>query len=369
MKIKLLSRGNSAWLLLAGAVVLALLMSFAVLRYLQERERAIQEQVAVKAQGGPKITVVVPMRDVPAGTLVTRDVFVSRPIDADLVYPDMVKVPDFDDYANRKILHPILRGRPLRIADVESVDRSLAMAIPDGYRAITITSDLTNSFSNMLRPGDLVDLYLLATPTDTSTGATRTQSRGDVASLFLQGVPILATGRQVFDRNEQEIIRSAPDDGPRVQAMDYDTLTLEATSEQAAKIALAQKVGTIRAVLRSHADHKVVTQAPVGASQLFATDAIDQRAAARTVQYIVGGRGDASVSNQEIPPALNALIASRMGLPPSPTASAPSTAATPAPATTTSQSFVLSVPKATVLNGSSQQPSLFFPNAAGTTAR
>ncbi len=366
MKIKLLSRGNSAWWLLVGAVVLAVLMSFAVLRYLQERERAIQEQVAEKAQGGPKVMVVVPMRDVPAGTFVARDVFVSRPIDADLVYPDMVKVPEFDNYANRKILHPILRGRPLRVADVESVDRSLAMAIPKGHRAITITSDLTNSFSNMLRPGDLVDLYLLATPTDTSTGTGRTQSRGDVASLFLQEVPILATGRQVYDRKEQEVIR-AVDDGVPAPAIEYDTLTLEATSEQAAKIALAQKVGTIRAVLRSHADHTVVTQAPVGAGELFASDTIDQKAALRTVQYIVGGRGDASVTNQEIPPALNALIASRMGLPAAPQANSAQPAAAPAPAAP--QSFVLSAPKPTGANGSSQQPSLFFPNAAGTTVR
>ena len=359
MKIKVLSKANSAWLLLAGAIVLAALMSFAVLRYLQERERALQDQVVEKARGGPKVMVVVPMRDVPAGTFVTRDTFVSRPIDADLAYPDMVKVDDFDQYTNRKTLFPVLRGRPLRIGDVDTTDRPLAMSVPHGFRAITVSTDVTNSIANMIRPGDLVDLYLIATPTAVSgPSPVKADAAGDVASLLLQKMTVLATGRQVFDKTAREQPRVVPEEGtPIAQPIEYDTLTLQATPEQASKLALATKVGTIRAVLRGSNDSDVINASTIASGSLFPSN--DTGAAdLRSVQYIVGGQGDAAVTNRTMPALTGALAAAGargMVVPP------PAAAAAPAPAPPANTQITIAPGRPSSSNGS--EPSVFFPQS------
>lgn len=363
MKIKVLSKSSSAWLLLAGAIVLAALMSFAVLRYLQERERALQDQVVEKARGGPKVMVAVPMRDVPAGTLVTRDIFVSRPIDADLVYPDMVKVDEFDQYANRKTLFPVLQGRPLRIGDVDSANRPLAMSVQRGYRAITVTTDATNSIANMIRPGDLVDLYLLATPSAPSgPGAARTDAGGEVASLLLQKMQVLATGRQVYDKAARDQPRLVPEDGtPAVTPVEYDTLTLQATPGDASRLALAQRVGSIRAVLRGTNDGDVITASTIASSSLFPNS--DPNAVnLRSVQYIVGGGGDAAISDRALPNLAGALAAAA--------GAKGAGVAAPAPAVAAPQDNrqLMIVPgKAATSNGS--EPSVFFPQNSGAARR
>ena len=362
MKIKVLSKANSAWLLLAGAIVLAALMSFAVLRYLQERERALQDQVVEKAKGGPKVMVVVPIRDAPIGTFVTRDVFVSRPIDADLVYPDMVKVDDFEQFTNRKTLFPVLRGRPLRVGDIDSADRPLAMSVPHGYRAITVSTDVTNSIANMIRPGDLVDLYLIATPTATPGPSTvRTEAAGEVSSLLLQKMSVLATGRQVYDKTARDQPRVVPDEGtPIAPPVEYDTLTLQATPEEASRLALATKVGSIRAVLRGVNDGDVIKASTIASASLFPNsdpDAVNLR----QVQYIVGGQGDAAVSNRTLPAIAGALAAAGVRGP-----GAPAPAATaPAPAADRQLTIVPGRPASS--NGS--EPSVFFPQTSGASRR
>ena len=351
MKIKLLSKTNSAWFLLAGAVALAALMSFAVLRYLQERERTLQEEVVEKSRGGPKVDVVVPMQDVPAGTVVTRDIFVSRPIDADLVYPDMVQVGEFDAFTDRKTVQPILRGRPLRVGDVDRADRPLALSIPHGFRAITISSDSTTSLSNMIRPGDLVDLYLLATPgADSSTpGTTRSEPKGDVATLLLQKITVLATGRRVFDKEERAAAR--PVDGAVPGSMEYDTLTLQASPDQAARVALALKVGSIRAVLRGTNDDGQIKSSTLATTELFPSD--DPSAARlRSVQYIVGGQGDAAVSNRPVPDIAAAITAARG-------AAAQAAAKPAAPASDGNAILTLSKGKPAAANDAS----VFFPSS------
>lgn len=365
MKIKLLSRANSAWFLLVGAIALAALMSFAVLRYLQERERSLQAEVVAKAQGGPKVDVVVPMRDVPAGTPVSRDVFVSRPIDADLVYPDMVTPDMFDQFTNRSTIAPILQGRPLRIGDMETTERPLAASIPRGFRAITIGIDSTNSLSNMIRPGDLVDLYLLATPSNDTGGAAKAATSGDVASLLLQKMPVLATGKHVYDKDERPIVR-APDGSPPPAVAEYDTLTLQASPDESARIALAQKVGSIRAVLRGGKDGDTIPPSILATGQLFPSDDPSAQRV-RSVQYIVGGQGDAAVTQRSLPDLVGAMAASRIGQAVAAKTAAPAAAAAPAPAAAPSTMYL--VPPNAKAPSDASSPSVFFPQAGGTTRR
>ena len=364
MKIKVLSKANSAWFLLAGAILLAALMSFAVLRYLQERERSLEEQVVEKARGGPKVNVAVPLQDVPAGTYVTRDNFVSRPIDADLVYPDMVKVDDFDQYVNRKTLFPVLHGRALRIGDVDTTDRTLAMSIPNGYRAITVPTDVSNSNANMMRPGDIVDLYMLATPLAPSgPAAVRPDATGDVASLLLQKMQVLATGRQIYVKAARDQPRIVSDESaPVTQQIEYDTLTLLATPDEAVRLALAIKVGSIRAVLRGQDDAAELRASTISTGSLFPSsdpEAVNLRA----IQYIVGGQGEAAISNRTMPALAGALAAaSSRGI------SLPPPAAAPAPAAAQDNRQVTLVPGKAASTGSSE-PSVFFPQNSGAARR
>src|SRR4051812_23364675 len=96
---------NRTWLMLVIAIVLALLATLLTTQYLKTREQSMAEQLAAKAnQGGPRVSVVVPIRDLPAGTPLQDNLVAARDVQADLVYPDAVTVEAFDKLKGQSLI-------------------------------------------------------------------------------------------------------------------------------------------------------------------------------------------------------------------------------------------------------------------------
>jgi pilus assembly protein CpaB len=80
----------------------------------------------------------------------------------------------------------------------------------------------------------------------------------------------------------------------------YSNLTFEVSPDQAARIALAQQLGRIRAVLRTTPDEEIVRLGRINTKNLlkkgYLLDTPDE-VDASAVEYIIGGKGGGGVGN------------------------------------------------------------------------
>lgn len=289
------------------AAVLAGGVAWIALKYLQQREAAMKAEIAASGKtGGPRrVQVAVPMVDAPVGTVLSLDTFVARPVEEDLVYPDTVLADDFQSLQGLKLARPVLRGRPLRLTDVQTPEiRDVATVLPAGQRALTIEIDNINSIAQTLRPNHRIDIYLLSKADGKGGGADEGGEKGrEQVSLYMQDMVVLATGTEFYD-----VTRS---DGPDVDKMvrpgdvdgrerGYDTVTLLVTPQQAARLMMGQRLGSYRVVLRGGQDRAYIRQATLRGADVMGAGMRPRDAG---IEFIVGGKGDRIVSELAVPPS------------------------------------------------------------------
>lgn len=253
------SRLKNPLVLLLIAAVLAAGVAWVALQYLQKREAAMKAEIAAsgKSEGPRRIAVAVPMADAAVGTVLNLDNFVARPVEEDLIYPDTVLADDFGALEGMKLARPVLRGRPLRLTDVQVPEvRDVAKVLPAGQRALTIEIDAVNSIAQTLRPNHRIDIYLLSkSPARSGMDAGGSGEGVEQVSLYMQDMVVLATGTEFYDVSRggdaamDKMVRPGEIAG---REGDYDTVTLLVTPQQAARLMVGQKLGTYRRSGRAH---------------------------------------------------------------------------------------------------------------------
>lgn len=302
------SRLKSPIVLFLIAAVLAALVASAAYHYLQQREAAMREELAAKGTSNAvqRVAVVVPRVDVEAGSALQGDIFVSRNVEADLVYPDTVLADEFSALEGQKLARPLLRGRPLRLQDLVAPEiRDVSTILPPGKRAVTIEIDNINSIAQTLRANHRIDLFLLTKAPSKEPGSAGnvTEQEQEHATLYMQDMVVLATGIDFFD-----VSKPPGDDATKmarpgeVQGRDrgYDTVTLLVTPAEAAKLMLGQKMGSFRVALRGQQDRAAVARTTFRGSDMMPGYA--RRAAG--IEYIVGGSNGSMVSELAVPPSM-----------------------------------------------------------------
>ncbi len=285
-----LDRINRTWLMLFAAIVMALAAAWLTKQYLDVREKRIQEELASKSRGGPTSKVVVPVKNFLGGSAITGDMVAGRSIPADLVSQDMITPETFDKYSGSKLLRNVERGRPLRTTDIEDKGRDFSDLLELGSRAITIEIDELNSISQMVRPGNLVDLFLIM-PDLTDLSGNNQQ-----ITLLMQRLKVIATGQTV--RKADTL--TAPTPGVPQGVVRYSNLTFEVSPDQAARIALAQQLGRIRAVLRKEPDQEIVRIGKINTKNLLKKGYVldgPEEVDGSAVEYIIGGKSSGGVGN------------------------------------------------------------------------
>ncbi len=251
------------------ALALAGLATFAVFKYLDDREKAMQ---AALSQQTRLVQVIVPTRNLEIGDPINNRTVSARQIPEEFVPDNALKASQFDAVDGMTVIKPVSYGRPLmrhQVKGLAGVDR-FSQLLKKGERAVTIeVSDVdTNSF--MLETGDIIDLILVV-----KEKSTKDKSKEDVTILpILDRVTVLAT--------ETHTIADPPMSDGAFIVNGYRTLTVGVDIKDVPLVLSAREKGELSYLLRHPDDDK-----PLKSGLDYA-----QVANARTLTVFAGGEAD-----------------------------------------------------------------------------
>ena len=216
----------------------------------------------------PRTEVVVAAVDIPENTLITPDMVMLMQVATEALLPGHIceldsavgMVLSSDVYAGEQILS----NRLVRVGAEVDESSTLAYKVDDGMRAVTISVGATSGLSNMIKPGNRVDLvmnysYEREVEDDDAEGEpapeeqeTEEESKPETETvsasrLLLQNLKVLAVGATLSK------------DG----AAEYTTVTLQTTPEDAITLSFAEYTANLRLVLRSALDNEILEEIEV----------------------------------------------------------------------------------------------------------
>jgi pilus assembly protein CpaB len=183
------------------------------------------------------VSVIVAKMTIPRGMLVIPDLIKTRDYPKDLVPAGAILKAE--DALDRSAYATMAQGEPVLETRLSPKgQRGLASLVSDGMRAFTITTNIASGVAGFILPGNKVDVLLTveASGTNDFTG-------GGSTTTLLQNVEILAVDQRV----------EAPAEN-KVNGNDLRSVTLLVTPDQAAKLSLGQKKGTLHLTLRNPKD-------------------------------------------------------------------------------------------------------------------
>jgi pilus assembly protein CpaB len=322
-------RARRQWVLLGGALSMGAVAAIGARSWISEQVAVERERLQPRQA---MVSIVVARQDLPRGETVGPASMAVREIPREYLAPGTIVPDQFEGYAGARLTVPLRAGEPLLRTVLEGADAgTFAARVPAGVRAFTVMVDEVNSLSGMLQPGDRIDLLLSARPPATPS----VPQPPEITRTLLQGIQVLATGRQVRPGAEERAGRG------------YGAITVEVTPDQAQRLVVAQRIGRLTAMLRNPDDRTPVTAAPVDAWSLLGLAApapAPIASGARTTELIVGGQGALRVASAQaalapsgplvspLGQALEALAASATAFPSSSQAVLPAAAAPTLPA-------------------------------------
>ena len=198
--------------------------------------------------------ILVVSRDVQAGEILTLTHVAQRLVPVKFIPSQALTTASLDTIVGQRVLGAMKRGDPVLLGSLENAGfKPFSAELEQGRRAITFPVDEVNSFSGLLAPGDVIDLLY----------SIESQRKVSVRPI-LQQVMVLATGtttrkQKVRDESgvEQEVDR------------EFATVTLHVAPDQAQRIILAERTGTLTAMLRNPHDEAVLSDAPITSDSLI----------------------------------------------------------------------------------------------------
>ncbi|MGH6800029.1 MAG: Flp pilus assembly protein CpaB, partial [Methylocella sp.] len=180
----------------------------------------------------PASTIVVAAGPLEYGTTLTDANVSEAPWESSIV-PEgaFTSKADLLKDGTRAALTSMKRNEPILSSRITGPNQpaSLAALTEPGMRAVSVRVDEARGVAGFVRMGDRVDVILIRSDSKNETS-------GFHADVLLQDVKVLATGQIANDRQEHPTV--------------VQTVTVEVSTEQAQKLILAERVGTLSLVLR-----------------------------------------------------------------------------------------------------------------------
>lgn len=231
------------------AIVVAAVASLLLYRYMMSQEARVDEAIASGE-------VVVAATDISVGSAIKLSQVVTT------MWPKATMpenaLSSVNEASGRVALLTIKAGDPItqvKLIPLEGAPGVLSYKVPAGHRAMTVAVDKVSGVAGFIAPGNMVDLVVTTKPAG---------YREPVSKIFLQNVPVLATGN---------ILEQQPEGG----AVEVPTVTLDVTPIEAEKLAVASTTGKLQLLLRRSGDDTSVKTAGISIRNVIKSSAIHKK--------------------------------------------------------------------------------------------
>lgn len=223
-------------------LALGLLLTALALAVAGRRMAAVENDL--RRQATP-VEVVVASVPIPAGEPFSEGNLAKRSLPAAGTGQRNIPASEFELLLGARAKTPVAAGEPVLWTDVAEPyeTETFSRGIAPGHRALTLSVDVTSSFSGLLHPGDRVDLLC--------------RQEGKTAPMWVRDIPVAAV-----DRNHDRL-------GKPSDSAEAATVTLMVTPEEGARISSAAGSGKLHWFLRNPEDNTVGS--PPGKRELRAS--------------------------------------------------------------------------------------------------
>ncbi len=220
-------------------LVLAVLTTLLVAIYLRRIES--------ETSGGPRVPVVVVLKDVEPGKMITEEMLGIREVPRAYVETRAVKAQEKSKILGVRTVNALAPQQQLMWTDLAVASESRGIQVPVGYRGVTIRLPADDASSVLIKPGDFVDVFAVhGKETRKST-------------LLLQRVLVLAVG--------QDTTGEVRADGRPAGRSPVITASLSVRDAQL--LALASDRARIVVAMRPESDGTVLENVPDLPSKIF----------------------------------------------------------------------------------------------------
>jgi len=246
--------------------ILAILLLNAYLKKKEEqifaRMKQAQQQQSVQPIAPPPQQmkpVLVAQKDIPVQVPITPGDIAIKEVPLDYIQPGAAN--SIDQVIGQIASSPIAAGEQIlqtKLMPPGNIGKTLSQITPQGKRAVTVIVDNIAYISNLIQPGDHIDVFAFLTPPSAmaslAAGSPKTTEVSSSTSLvpLFQNVEVLAVGDVFVPTNRLE----APKEPTRGLSTGNtaSTVTLALNPQEAVLISFVQDNGRLRLILRSSED-------------------------------------------------------------------------------------------------------------------
>lgn len=211
-----------------------------------------QQRFVAEASGGEKIKLIIAVKPIEHGKVITEDLLASRDVPLAYVEDRAVKDIEKPKIVGLRVGNTVQAQQTLMWTDLVTANedrRDLSSLVQPGSRAVSINMMKEGSSVALIRPGDYVDVL--------ATMNTQKEEQ-KIAVVLLQRVLVLASG---LDTSPDAVEQRDPKlVNPMGEAASLLTLSLPVTEAQL--LALAQERGKLAVVLRNPEDQRTAQSIP-----------------------------------------------------------------------------------------------------------
>lgn len=209
------------------AFLFALVAAGAIYFYIKSLE--IETGVTVE-----KIPILVAAENIPARTLISQEMLQSVEIPQEGEFGAFINDPsELIGQYTKEAIYQNERFHPDKL--LEAIQEELSLIIKPDHRAVSLMLNLDSGVSNLIRPGDFIDVLVFLPELKEADRIVRP----DVAKMILQSIEVLAI--------DQELYR---DSDPRLEIPTTYFITLSIPVLKVERLVLAQNIGNIKLALR-----------------------------------------------------------------------------------------------------------------------
>jgi pilus assembly protein CpaB len=227
---------------LALALGVALLASFLIHRWLEQKTTVQPQPQKGMAYAEESVPVAVAIVDLSWGTKLSREMIKVAPF-----YKKSLPQGYFSNIGpleGRVVIVPLKENDAItesKLAPTSVTTGGVSAIVSPGKRALAVKGDKVIGLSGFIRPGNRVDV--LVTLEDPNS-----KREKQITKIVLEDIPVLATGTQMENGDKNGKGETSP----------FDVYTLEVTPEEGEKLALASTQGRLQFALRNATDVETV---------------------------------------------------------------------------------------------------------------